>query len=87
MDGSPPARKRCPDRREVAFMHTQPPLAPRGSPVPGVIPEPVRVGFATVADDGRGGTETRLATDRWVDEGGGFDPDGPGLAEVTLGRR
>jgi hypothetical protein len=24
-------------------MHTQSPLAPRGSPVPGVIPEPVRV--------------------------------------------
>jgi hypothetical protein len=64
-------------------MHTQPQLASCGSPVPGVIPEPVRV----VGDTpDRSAGRTRPATDRWVDAGGSHDPDRPDLSEVTLGR-
>jgi len=45
-------------------MYTPSPLAPHNSPVPGVIPDPVRVGDETVVDDALGGNPDRPAAPR-----------------------
>lgn len=43
--------------------------------------------LVAAADEGRAAIEARLATDRWADEGGSFDPNRNDLSTAAPGRR